>query len=47
MLQYVFLKPENFFHLAVQILLKNQYFAEASLPINDLNLRDIVNRISS
>lgn len=47
MLQYVFPKPENLFHLAVQILLKNQYFAEASLPINDLNLRDIVNRISS
>ena len=31
MSQYVFFKPENFFHLAVQILLKNQYFAEASL----------------
>lgn len=47
MSQYVFLKPENSFHLAVQILLKNQYLAETSLPINDLNLRDILNRISS
>ena len=47
MSQYVLLKPENFFHLAVQILLKNQYFAEASLPINYLNLRDILSRISS
>ena len=42
---YVSVKPENFSSLAVQNFLKNQYFAEASLPVNILNLRDTLNRI--